>query len=342
MRRAVRTVRLNVTDLYRIVADKDEAAWTVEALLEAVVDAELQGLESISLFYSADPLDATPFPHLRSRLHVAAGTSLSSVTRVILECNACPYSLGTLQYLLCSLPCLEELSRFRIEFTPDTAAPDLGPTQLALGRVSICGADLSMSARVEVLTTLSCVRASDVSNRNDAVLLKHGCNACTYTDRVHDRDLLSAGAAPPFSVCVVIGSVSTGAGTALPLSSPPHASTGAHAPTTLRTTRSPTLMTRRHAICHTPQLTAPRGANGSASHHAAGPSQPGGRKKTGVARYHHPSANCAPVVATQSALLNLSAYLVRADEISLSAGHVRTEIGTRGAAESCIARKSKL
>jgi hypothetical protein len=104
---------------------------------------------------------------------------------------------------------------------------------------------------------------------------------------------------------------------------------GAHAPRTLRTTRSPTLMTRRHAICHTPQLTAPRGAKGSASHHAAGPSQPGGRKKTGVDRYHHPSANCAPVVAAQSAVLNLSAYLVRADEISLSGG-VRQH-GDRGA-----------
>lgn len=63
------------------------------------------------------------------------------------------------------------------------------------------------------------------------------------------------------------------------------------------TVRSPTLITRRQAICHTPTLTEPRrrdtamryadtatknvdspfGANGSASHQVSGPSQPGGR-----------------------------------------------------------------
>ena len=43
------------------------------------------------------------------------------------------------------------------------------------------------------------------------------------------------------------------------------------------TTRSPTLITRLHAICHTPQLTDPAGAKGSASHHVRGPNQPGGR-----------------------------------------------------------------
>ena len=64
------------------------------------------------------------------------------------------------------------------------------------------------------------------------------------------------------------------------------------------TVRSQTLITRRHAICHAPQLTepedaqvscfflppiqktefiAPDGANGKDKNHVAGPSQPGGR-----------------------------------------------------------------
>jgi len=44
-----------------------------------------------------------------------------------------------------------------------------------------------------------------------------------------------------------------------------------------RATRPNTLMTRLQAICHTPTLTEPFGANGSAIHHSSGPSQPGGR-----------------------------------------------------------------
>ena len=84
------------------------------------------------------------------------------------------------------------------------------------------------------------------------------------------------------------------------------------------TTRSPSLITRLHAICHTPQLTDPAGAEGNASHHVSGPNQPGGRKKTAALRYHHPITNCRPVVMIHSALLNLSENDVRVDDSSLS------------------------
>ena len=78
------------------------------------------------------------------------------------------------------------------------------------------------------------------------------------------------------------------------------------------------MITRLHAICHTPHETEPAGAKGSASHHVRGPNQPGGRKNTADLRNHHPMANCRPVVIAHSAELNLSEKDVRADESSPS------------------------
>jgi hypothetical protein len=139
MRRAVRTVRLNVTDLYRIITVGYEVAWTVKALLQVVIEAELQNLETLSFFYSGDPLDRTEFPPLPLLLDVATDTSLHSVTRIAFEYNARLPSVGSLQYLLCSLPNLKEFSCFNIEFGPDRAVPPPPTVELALRRVSMRG-----------------------------------------------------------------------------------------------------------------------------------------------------------------------------------------------------------
>jgi hypothetical protein len=138
MHRAVRTVRLNITNLldHRFTSDGD-TPWTVQELLQAVNDAELRHLQTLSFFNPGSPREVTDFPLLRSLLPVPAGASLHSVTRVTLECNMDFHHLSSLQYLLCSLPSLQEFSCFRIAFGHTTRAPPPLPAPLALCRVSM-------------------------------------------------------------------------------------------------------------------------------------------------------------------------------------------------------------
>jgi hypothetical protein len=164
MRRAVRTVRLNVTDLYRIITVGYGVAWTVKALLQVVIEAELQNLETLSFFYSGDPHDRTEFPPLRSLLYVPTDTSLHSVTRIAFERSAKLPSVGSLQYLLCSLPNLKEFSCFNFVFGRATAAstPSESAAKLALRHVSVRGT-LDVSDGVRFLAFLFWLRTTDTS-----------------------------------------------------------------------------------------------------------------------------------------------------------------------------------
>jgi hypothetical protein len=139
MRRAVRKVRLNITNLLdRSFTSDGDTPWTVLELLQVVNDSKLRHLQTLSFFNPGSPREVTDFPLLRSLLPVPAGASLHSVTRVTLECDMNFHHLSSLQYLLCSLPSLQEFSCFRIAFGHATAAPPPLPAPLALRRVSMC------------------------------------------------------------------------------------------------------------------------------------------------------------------------------------------------------------
>lgn len=74
----------------------------------------------------------------------------------------------------------------------------------------------------------------------------------------------------------------------------------------------------------------PVGALGKLNTQATGPgTQPFGSQKMGCFLYHHTNPNCAPVVKTQMALLNLTANPVLADVNDVS-DRQRSPISSRG------------
>jgi len=66
----------------------------------------------------------------------------------------------------------------------------------------------------------------------------------------------------------------------------------------------------------------PAGADGRENTQSKGPSQPGGRKKTGRRRYHHTTTSCVPEVSAQTPQLNRVVNTALLDAISASVTRV--------------------
>jgi hypothetical protein len=143
MVRFVASVHLSITDIYGMLTNGPggDSAWTMEGLLQAVLDVSMSELQILSLFfmdgYSDHYADMEPvLPRLSSPLPIPSTSSLQSVTNLILSSVYCIPDLGTIQHLLCSLPHLKEFTcgGLILESTALLASP---PTNLALSRLVI-------------------------------------------------------------------------------------------------------------------------------------------------------------------------------------------------------------
>jgi hypothetical protein len=156
----IQGVRLNLSDMERVVTHGDHMqlnsdntwapnpAWSVEALFGPVLTAALPNLRNIHIFdmiyinnISTDP---PCFPTLRSTSDMLV-VSMHSVTCVELSSIVKFFDLRDLQYFLCSLPSLRDLTFNRISVHEQRDTLVDPPKNLALRTLNLHTDDHSHS-----------------------------------------------------------------------------------------------------------------------------------------------------------------------------------------------------